>query len=230
MELPNNIILVGLGHKARQGKDATAEILNDLYEHTHIIHWADSLYNEVSDVPEGENLIELENGVFRFREPDGSHNTYAAGKFPTLLALFEERGITSYSHMTEKDPQILQFWGTEFRRNFTDKNYWVNKTLEILSAYAESNFNAEDLYIVPIADTRFRNEAGAVWKHGGIYVDIIRLQEDGMRLVADDRDPGHPSEVDLDGFIPDYLISCSNMGELREEAKKLLEFIKTKAA
>jgi hypothetical protein len=230
MELANNIILVGLGHKARQGKDATALILDELHAHTHVIHWADSLYNELRDVPEGENLIELEDGVFKFRDPDGSHNTYAAGKFPTLLALFRERGIASYSHMTDKDPQMLQFWGTEFRRNHTDTDYWVNKTLENLSTYAERNFIEDALYIVPIADTRFSNEARAVWKNGGIYVDIIRIREDGLRYIADDRDPGHPSEVDLDGVVPDYLIRCSNLDELREETKKLLEFIKTKAA
>lgn len=59
---------------------------------------------------------------------------------------------------------LLQWWGTEYRRNNFGDNYWVDKLVEETKKYDK----------VIISDMRFPNEFDAVVHNGGICIKIIR--------------------------------------------------------
>ncbi len=145
-------------------------------------------------------------------------------------AFLTERDITQYHRMADKDPQILQLWGTNYRRRFSGNDYWVKATLNRIRFLAQNwdmeKWKLDDQHWVFIADTRFKNEAQALREHGGVYVDVIRLHDNGTRFIAPDRDPKHPSEADLDGFTADYRIAAHNMVELALETERLYRQIR----
>jgi len=204
-------ILIGLGHKARQGKDITASMISELYKNVHVAHWADSLYKEVKNEERKYPLIVrvsnqtdvwyqlLDNAEY------GDYLQFKATEVPQINEIFKERGITSYWGMDEKDSPILQFWGTGFRRSLCGEEYWVDKTMETIKEIDNRyGNNIEQPAIILIPDTRFLNELSAITRNNGYYIDLVRLNEDGTRFIATDRDPNHASEMGLDGILSRY--------------------------
>lgn len=230
-ELPDNVHVIALGHKARNGKDSISNFIKELYPNTKIIHWADELYRQVRNEDRNRPLImsSTANGITRYllKNEDSGPNAYQVFKFyevPALHELFLKRGISEYMGMDEKDAEMLQFWGTGYRRKLDDL-YWVDKIQERIEEIVEGYSRKEDL-IITIPDTRFENE----WNHvraviGGIYVECVRLEEDGLQFIAEDRDPKHPSEISLDGFPCDYYASANSgdMEQLKSIAQELIE-------
>jgi len=74
--------------------------------------------------------------------------------------------------------------------------------------------------IVVIPDTRFINEVDATRVNGGFYVKVVRTKEDGSQYIADDRDPNHPSEAELEGYPADVTLTALNVEELSKEVDK----------
>lgn len=221
IQFDENIKLIGFGHKARQGKDSAAQFMQQMHPSVQILHWANGVYEEISDVPKNEFLIFCTGDGFWLRNKPGCYVRYDVETFPKLQHIFVERGIVQYDRMVEKDPEMLQFWGTDYRRTHCGHDYWVNRTLEAIKSKV-AKLNPKEKHIIAIADTRFRNEAKALREHNGVYVDVIRYHKDGERFLAPDRDPQHPSEIDLDGVRPDYTLQAFNLAELEQETKRLL--------
>jgi hypothetical protein len=100
---------------------------------------------------------------------------------------------------------MLQWWGTEFRRQLNGNDYWIRRLEDKLSVLPEGT-------VVFVTDTRFQNEAEFVRSGGG---HILRLVRPGY---VSDRGASHASEVELESISPDSLIVASTVEELQQEA------------
>lgn len=92
-------------------------------------------------------------------------------------------GITGWETKSMTVREFLQRLGTDAIRNGLHPNAWVNS---LFADYVEGKSN----WI--ITDVRFKNEADAIRKRGGIMLRINRPQ-----LQSDD---DHPSETALDDY------------------------------
>ena len=216
--------LIGISGKARHGKDSLAGYLNKKLKKSIILHFADELYKECS--------------TYRFRAVGGDEDKRVAVFSPRTL-FFMESNSPVYEHilnigkeqapgnfiytMKEKDTTLLQWWGTNIRRKEFDENYWTNALGETIKRLAEK----EKMYnYVIVPDIRFLNEVEFVKRYDGVVVRVIRTIN-GEPFVAKDRDPEHPSEVDLDKFEGwDFVISAEDLKGLYDEAKDFIQKLK----
>lgn len=194
-------LILGLGNKARHGKDTFAAAIMTYFvnqqaaaqrhglKYTPVVvqhlAFADALYREVNEwlkvSPEwafgGEGL------VGEVRVPDWvqpNPNPEKSARAPL-----------------GKHAKLLQWWGTEYRRA-QDSEYWTRQWK------AAINPNAN---IVLTTDMRFLNEAEAVKSVGGFTVNVTRLNQDGTQFTDPTRDPQHVSEIQLDGYNFDYRLA-----------------------
>lgn len=104
---------------------------------------------------------------------------------------------------------ILQGWGTDFRRNLCDTNYWVHRWLDKV-------YHTNGVYGIIATDVRFLNEAKAIHELGGLIWRITRPSD----CLLDK----HPSEVEMDNIKVDE--TFSNDGSLGELRSKIVDSIK----
>lgn len=209
-------LIIGIGNKARHGKDTAGEAVRDYYARhakaifkhgftnykiidVRIYKWADALYAEVNEaiknLAQGD-ITELVKGRgFVFGE-DG--NRY---DFPPYVVDGSVQSPTSQAPYGKHAP-LLQWWGTDFRRKNFGANYWVDKTVAQIAR--------ETPDVALVTDTRFPNEAQAVKDLGGYNLNITRLNIDGTPFVASDRPADHPSEIALDNWNWDLKIVNSS--------------------
>jgi hypothetical protein len=158
------MLLIGLGHKAQQGKDAFAKVCKDTYGRIYDIRlhsFADPLREEVRN-----EAVRL----FAMRFP--------AAEFDPAVAMrllcdacgvgFEENPIVDEDYPWGKQRALHQYWGTEFRRH-QDEDYWTKKAEEIIVKAKEQNADA-----VIFRDLRFFNEYDLIARHHGFRVKIFR--------------------------------------------------------
>lgn len=221
-------LIIGLGHRARQGKDSLSDLINEKLTTRNrscvILHWADALKNEVTNADRKYPLITLNSGIFHIlNHPLGAYDTFPKQAIPELFELFEKRKIDIYWGMDEKDSEILQWWGTNYRRNFYGDDYWVDRLTEKINNLTQ----ATKLFIVLIPDTRFKNELKAIKDRNGFYIDIRRLLPDGTQYLCKDRNPNHKSERDLDGVAADmtFDILDKDLDALNAAAEKVIDEI-----
>lgn len=96
--------------------------------------------------------------------------------------------------------KLLQWYGTEYRRNLFGTNYWLDKMTEFMNAQEPGT-----LVIAP--DTRFINEAEFCRNHNGF---LIRVWRPGM-----DDSSTHISEVALDDY-PHFNLTIENKAGMTE--------------
>lgn len=237
MENYPNVILVGFGHRARNGKDTVANYLKEKLDNVEIIHWADGVYEECTNENSSFPLIQHE-----FTTPQKTYYTVLANKTtgerfaisdkmdPYLHNIFKERHITKYWGMKYKDPEILQFWGTNYRRRYCDPDYWVKLTMNKAKQIAEQ---LQTGYVL-VPDTRFKNEVQALKDNDGYYVKVVRVHPDRSQYIATDRDPNHPSEAELEGHPADVILTAVDVPELIDQVEEFyhgfLDPIKMSAA
>jgi len=203
-------LIIGIGHKARHGKDTAAEYLRSKYGCA-IIHFADALYEEcqnaeilLTEEPPALYLKPRGEDYFRYPDPPEPLIEWMRSKGERRRGLPFRAGLY-YGGMNNKDGTLLQFWGTEFRRKNCGWDYWVDKVRTALEADRDSDF------LVP--DTRFRNEARMIRDMGGLVWKIDRTG-----YVAEDRDPRHTSEIDLDGWqFDDVILNDGTIADLYEK-------------
>lgn len=235
------MLLIGLGHKARHGKDSAAEAIKQYYvrqnEHrmkhlytekfghvqtqVGIFKYAGALYAEVNDFIEtamrGSGETDL-NKIFRMGIREVRGGELCVTQIPDWVVPdpnYKADALAPYG----KHPKLLQWWGTDFRRRNFGENYWVDKMFASIPA---------NLDIALISDVRFPNEADAIKTRGGYTVKITRLRSDGSIYVANDRPADHPSEVALDNYNWQFqLINSEGHGALlAEEAVTLAVYLK----
>ena len=94
--------------------------------------------------------------------------------------------------------ELLQVWGTEFRRRFNGNDYWINKMDKIIE---QSSAHLDVLFIT---DIRFKNEADYIKSIGGKLVRVERRQYDTYPGTIDT----HSTERDMDDYSQfDYVLN-----------------------
>ena len=141
------MLVIGFGHRARQGKNTAALAALEslpLQTDVHIYAFADALKSEV------RAACAKFGGQFELLE-----QWKAAGLMPDWVR-YEE----------PKPRSLLQWWGTEYRRT-KDPDYWVTRLNKTLSAHNPD--------VALITDVRFPNEADFIHAMGGKVVKCVRV-------------------------------------------------------
>lgn len=223
-------IVIGLGHKARQGKDWVAkEIANSCVNaNVHILRFASALYKEARNENRNNPLLALTDiGGSKYLIIAGrdliGQILVPASEHRKVVEFLESRGQRDYWRMEGKDAEFLQIWGDEIRRRMFGENYWTDKVKEEIEAIKES----EGINIILIPDTRYKNELELIKNYGGYYIEVIRLNPDETRYIAKDRDSNHASETELDDVKSDYKIyaTSGNLELLSKRAKAVMSLI-----
>jgi hypothetical protein len=148
------MLLIGFGHRARQGKNTAAQAVLEscpLDTDVRMYAFADALKMEVRS---------------------------ACAKMGSQWALIEawkEAGlIPDWVHYEDGKPRsLLQWWGTDYKRK-KDPLYWVKK----LSAKVDTH----QPEIALITDVRFLNEIDFIKSRGGFTVECIRTGEPDVQV------------------------------------------------
>lgn len=208
-------------------------------------HFADPLKEEVMNKDRKIPLIYREKSRWSDQywysvwSHDNEYRTLVESSLPFLHKIFEDRQIQEYWGMNgngcdeHKDSLMLQFWGTNWRRQRFGSDYWINKVDNYFmeNFYRKAlTFNDNAYFLLP--DTRFRNEVDWINRWGdrdndlsSYYVKVVRYNADDTPYYDPDRDPNHPSEIDLEGIEPDYLIQAHSgeMNVLEKQTELLLD-------
>lgn len=110
---------------------------------------------------------------------------------------------------------ILQWWGTDFKRNLVGESYWIDRLNGALLPLHDIGTRA-----VIIPDVRFLNEAKYIRDMRGIIIRIERTsQEKDMHL----------SETEQDNISPDYTIyNNGSLNDLKNELRNIIKDINSK--
>lgn len=230
----NKQIIIGFGNKARHGKDTAAEAIVSYFDRktavqvkhslppagptVKIYKYATALYQEVNDW--------LKYQADNIGDPFGSRvvfdiNNKETQQYTRLPEWVqpdpnpEVNALAPYG----KHPKLLQYWGTEYRRN-QDKNYWINRLFD--------QIKKDNIGIALVTDVRFKNEAFEIENRGGYTVNVTRLNADGSKFVDPNRPADHPSEVDLDDWNWNFRLvnSHGHQALLAEQAVTLIEYLR----
>jgi hypothetical protein len=205
-------MILGFGNKARQGKDTAALAIVDYYQEyalpAMITPFAGALRKETSDaILRAGSIFDLLNQPL----PDGTI-------IPDWVTPDIDPIVTPDCPYG-KHPKLLQWWGTEYRRA-QDPDYWVKKVDDQIR-----DFDG----VVVISDLRFINEFKFIKGRGGYTVNIARINENGSRFIAIDRDPNHISETGLDTFPWDFYLKVKTGDSelLKEQAIRIAEYVES---
>lgn len=143
------MLLIGFGHKARQGKNTAALAFLEacpIDSHARLYAFADALRLEVRKA------------------------CYQMGSQDALIESFKEAGLMpDWVHAEQPKPRtLMQWWGTEYRRK-QDPLYWVKRL--------RKTFDDAGPEIALVTDVRFPDEAAAIKSWGGYLVRVIRTTE-----------------------------------------------------
>ena len=186
------MIIIGFGHRARCGKDSVCQFIIDKFAKENGGPYEIKKYSFAD---------ELKSEV-RGRERE----------------LCEQYGVPCNQDSDGKYRELLQFWGTEFRRA-QDQEYWVKKL--------SSRLDIELPQIALISDVRYRNEAEWIKDRDGYYIRVERYK-DQQRYLHPGIDHQHSSETELE-LYPDWFaeIRCDDgaINELRQSAEECFGLI-----
>lgn len=183
--------IVGLMGLRGAGKDTAAEFLK---QRGYIrIAFADALYKEVAET---FNVTVAYLGDRELKEtprPELALKNCQDSRFVAVCAALEAReaGDADFLNEPRSPRQIMQWWGTDYRRKLDDDSYWLNQVRDIIFANPHQKF--------VITDVRFENEAKFVEMLQGLLVRIRRPSLEAQ-AEADRKANGtlaHPSETEL---------------------------------
>lgn len=173
--LPDNVFVVGVGHKRGSGKD------------TFVIEAADCVRAKggiALHFSFAGPLKEVVGKLFRFSQ--------------TQMHTPEDKATTD-SRWGVTPRKVLQVAGTECFRDIFHSDFWI-MVAQVAIQEAIDEADGQQV-IIFFSDTRFRNEANFIKKMDGEVVHIVRpcvleaekqARESGIAI--------HVSETDLDGY------------------------------
>lgn len=188
--------VIGLMGRAGSGKDAAAQVL--MQEHKFVrVAFGDGVKQEVAD------SFCIPRSLLTIRETK-EQKTPALAICQSLNASFIDRMITLneciYSPRSPRE--IMQFWGTEYRR-LDDKHYWVQRTKHEIQDLIQDGQTK-----IVVSDVRFDNEAALIEsKFNGRIWFISRPIVDSMPVL-------HISE-DIGIFLQRRPLIVDNSGSLK---------------
>lgn len=198
--------LIGLGYKARSGKDSAAAAIIEARGGEYDIRryaFADAVKREVEDAAQRGG-----GGMFALYQTIIAHSPKANVQWDP------DPDMTDPLCPSGKQRSILQWWGTEFRR-FNDAFYWVRKL--------KTRVEAEKPQFALITDMRFVNEIAYVKSTGGVTIKVVREGFTGIDLASQQ----HVSENELRAAEFDYEITVPDgkTEELKADAVQLFDLI-----
>lgn len=206
-------LIVGLGHKSRQGKDVAARAMKagrGDERRINIYSFAHPLKLEVYHA-----LLNFTDPFWKFiEEYTNGRVCYLSVRIPKpgMPMVREEDRLAWIESNKPALRSILQLYGGEYRRG-QDKFYWVRKLGERIAA------DCPDIALIP--DMRYLNEAYFVKANGGFTVNVVR--EGFVNQGA----AGHTSESELDHYGYDYVLTTPEgaVDQLEREAVEVLDMI-----
>lgn len=202
--------IIGLTGPAGCGKDTVAQLLATHLGFAHLA-FADALRAEVCEA------YGIDSSLLTRREAYGIDPSLLTRRdtkeVPTeALALDrcthvtfigsmidQERGavgfdLDAFMESPRSPRQIMQWWGTDYRRRHSGEHYWTRTLTHRIHAQQQGQH-----WRHVISDVRFQNEADAIRALGGV---IWQVKRPGLQL-----DTTHVSEVDGSEFKPDAIIN-----------------------
>lgn len=260
------MLLFGIGHKARSGKDTLGTYLSE-HHGFHVVHFADALKEEALQAgwnPDNKNES-ARNVIARIMNKSRlSGNVSGLNTIERDIMIFCNSRKNDYLNLPES-LTFLQWIGTEFRRT-QNPQYWVKRTWDNIcdmfmqallnrasgeaisqltdlgmdirpSIDAASLMLGVDWFKVCVCDMRFINEYLAIKEWGGYTFDVRRTKdyrlddsvtgEEVGRLYVPytdpDRDPDHPSEIQLDGIPHNFTITSSSVQGIYTQADNIMQ-------
>ena len=108
----------------------------------------------------------------------------------------EALGLTPYAlgairskPYTPEIRALLQWWGTELRREQYGDDYWVRKGMEMAEEASEYS------HLVVVTDVRFANEAAVIVEAGGITAEVVADEALRRERLGGVLPASHASEV-----------------------------------
>lgn len=210
-------VVVGFGHKSRSGKDEAVRAIIEARAGQYDVRryaFGDALKEEVNYESSvcGYNMLEF----FKLLTEGHTLSDGTFAKIPDWVQYDPDAPMDEPHCPFGKQRALLQWWGTEFRRN-QDPNYWVDKL--------EATLLVEQPRIALISDVRFPNEVSWVKSDPSsgfvCRVDRLGYKRDGSQ---------HPSETILD-FLGDedwhfiLQVPDGELEELRRDAVVVFDLI-----
>lgn len=190
-------VLIGLTGPAGSGKDTVADLLQT-HAGFHRLAFADPLRNEVCDAfgIEPHHLTQRETKEHAM-SCLALHKCKDQAFIDRMVSQqFAQHGCVSSQFLTapHSPRQIMQWWGTDYRRN-QFLSYWTAKT----SLHIHQLMAQRIAHRIVVTDLRFDNEADMIKRFGGL---IWRVTRPGCDVL-----PGtHVSEVTGEAFAPSAII------------------------
>lgn len=246
------MIVVGVGSKARQGKDTFAGAIVDYYalladrQRKHapkvtaptvkVFKFADALYAEVNAwlaTTEGKRFRGL-GGILL-----NKHYTVEEGE--NFQELHTPAGIYLGTKW-DKEPVIVADWVQPEPNPEVSVIAPYGKHPKLLQWWGSEYRRAQDVDywvkklvasiqaskvdIALVTDMRFPNEASAIRGLGGATVEVQRLNGDGTQFIDPSRPADHISETALNGYNFDFYIKSKSAALTAEYAITLMEYIR----
>lgn len=213
-------MVIGLGYKKRVGKDEIAKYLIET-KGCKKVWFAEALYDECKKLIIIAPKEIRENSPITFSFDSLPFLTLSFKNIPKkneFLRWFSEVKIginefqDCYDGMKDKDRWLLQWWGTDVRRNMVDDKYWVNIFIKKVKKIQEESRMID----IVVTDMRFPNEREVIEDElDGVAVKISRpgLPTDGTE--------NHESETALDN--QEFKYNIKNNGTIEDLHKKVDE-------
>jgi len=192
-------MIIGLAGKAQSGKDEFARVAVEEFGAERIA-FADALKEEVAAFLDKHNVCWEHRHLWgdgKDKEAILRMSHYDRPKRGVLSKFLTAYGEYSHGYYYFTSRSLLQFWGTEYRRN-QDPDYWVHRV-------ADKTTDPSKLYV--ISDCRFENEVTYICSKNGKIVEIIRPSR------MDISNPTHASERGFSEFST-YHYQINNFGTL----------------
>lgn len=206
-------MIIGLTGFAGAGKDSVADALIEKLKFSRL-SFADALYNEASKAFGVD--IEWMRDRTNKETPHPVMSLLHCKDFDFIETLCKDAECENSSEWMRKPRsprEILQKWGTEYRREQCS-SYWVDQ--------AEALINEHENNDVVFTDVRFKEEADLIRSMGGVIVRVDRI---GINAVND-----HSSEQYAKHGFVDYLIeNDGTLDELATLSAELAEKINSDA-
>jgi hypothetical protein len=197
-------LIIGLNSKLGGGKDTFADYAVEKFGYTKL-YFASVLKNEVKEFLLKYNIPFEDRNIWGSQSDkeeqlfiDECYFNDIVTDIPLFIHFFNTCNKYDGDYISTFR-YLLQWWGTEYRRNNFGDNYWVDKLVEETKKYDK----------VIISDLRFPNEYNAIINNNGICIKVIRNSSFKSNTAL------HISETALD-HIDDWYAILENTSTLEE--------------
>lgn len=183
------MLILGLAGEPGCGKNTIADYLTERYGFVQFA-FSDALYREVAEAYGLENEDLLRDRGTKDMPLDRLCLAECSNEGFRTIALDQRIDGYCLTSVTPLSPrQVLQWWGTEYRRA-QDENYWIQKAKNlIVGLRALAPYPEHKMQFFVETGTRFENERAFIHSYGG---NVWHVRRDGLA-----RPNGHASNTPL---------------------------------